>query len=349
MITRGPACSPSVSLTGPGARANQKRMPTYSAPDVSSLPQDVMRLVEEQPALITDILQHGFESLQNDFTVRYLQDESYLYSLTSFDVARVADDDFKPQKAAALGLRKAKLQSVDYDFYIARDQVINIALSHVRKFTGVTDLNAALDNPLALMFLQEVLKAQGGYMRKNGSFKGSRNPTGIGAGSAIDGILKKLSAGVATDEDIPETHVVTPAAALDDSNTYDHVQAVCDAVLKYKEDLLDYDLECRLSTGTKQKYDRGRRAKFPQHVKPGEEATSPDEYSKIKFVTDPGLAEKDTIIITPKSNLIFGMDANVGLNKITVKDDIKGLKVNVLFRGLFDYAYGNFVFHNGKY
>ncbi|OZI08251.1 hypothetical protein BWI93_10310 [Siphonobacter sp. BAB-5385] len=321
----------------------------YSTPDVSSLPQDVMRLVEENPRLITDIVQLGFESLQNDFTVSYLQDESYLYSLTAFDVARVADDDFKPQKASALGLRKAKLQDVDYDFFIPRSQVISIALSHVRKFTDVTDLNAALDNPLALMFLQEVLKAQGSFMRQNGSFKGSRNAAGIGAGSAIDGILKKFSAGVATDEDIPEEHVVTPAAALDDENTYDHVQDLCDAVVKYKEDLLDYPLEFRLSKATKQKYDRNRRAKFPQHVKPGEEATSPDEYSGIKFVTDPGLANKETTLITPKTNLIFGMDSNIGVNKITVKDDMKGLKVNVFFRGLFDYAYGNFVFHNGKY
>ncbi|WP_309708093.1 hypothetical protein [Siphonobacter sp. SORGH_AS_0500] len=322
---------------------------TYSTPDVSSLPQDVMRLVEENPALITDIVQLGFESLQNDFTVTYLQDEAYLYSLTAFDVARVADDDFKPQKASALNLRKAKLQDVDYDFFIPRSQVMSIALSHVRKFTGVTDLNEALDNPLALMFLQEVLKAQGSFMRQNGSFKGSRNAAGTGAINAIDGLLKKLAAGVTTDEDIPETHVVTPTSALDDSNTYKHVQDLCDAIVKYKEDLLDYDLEFRLSRATKQKYDRGRRAKYPDHVKPGEEATSPDEYSGIKFVTDPGLANKETTLITPKTNLIFGMDANIGVNKITVKDDMKGLKVNVFFRGLFDYGYGPFIFHNGKY
>ncbi|PMD97393.1 hypothetical protein BWI97_07120 [Siphonobacter sp. BAB-5405] len=309
-----------------------------------------MTLVEESPVLITDIIREGFESLQNDFTTTYLEDQAYLYSLTAFDVARVADDDFKPAKASALNLRKAQLQNVDFDFYIPRSQVLSIALSHTRQFTGVSDVNEALDNPLELMFLREVLRAQGGFMRRNGSFKGSRNAAGTGAANAVDGILKKVAAGTAgSDADIPEEHVITPAAALDEKNAYDHVQGICDAILKHKEDLLSYPLEMRLAKATKLKYDRNRRTKFPQSVGPGETASHPDDYDGITFVEDPGLAEKDTIIVAPKSNLIFGMDSDVGINKIKIIDDLKGLKVNVFFRGLFDYAYGNFMFHNGKY
>jgi hypothetical protein len=323
-----------------------------STPDISSLPADVLRYVEENPYLLTDILRDGFQSLNNDFTVVQCEDEVALYSLTAFDIAQVASDDFKPLAASKIGFRKAKMQNIDYDFQIPRSKVIEIMTTHVRKFVNAGSVQDALTNPVELLFLQEVLAAQGSFLRMNGAWKGDQDSTaGPGAANAVDGLLLKMAAGSAAGpgNDIPASHVVPPAAALDETNTYDHVQELCDKIVATKEDLLSLPLEARCSFATKQKYDRNRRALFPHSVGPQDSSSVVDDYDNIKFVVDPGLAGKDFISITPRSNLIFGTDADVTKNRITIIPDMKVWKVNVFVRAFFDYGYGNFIFHNAKY
>lgn len=321
-------------------------MPTQSL-DITAIPADLQRYVEANPEIITDLVQDGFQQLNNDFDVRYADDEEVITNMRVMDILRVATDDFTPVKAAEFGHRKWKMQDIDADIFIPRSQITSIAKSWLRNAKRVGSVQEVLDNPIETMFLREIIQGQGLFLRENSSWKGDADSAQTGSLFAVDGLLLKIIAGAGGGGDIPSAHTVAgPTTFTTDESVYDHIQAMCDKYADVLPRLAESRGEIRLSRRMKQRYDRGRRAKFPQSVGPQDVAIAPDDYENLVFVIDVGLAGKETVIITPPNNLFFGTDG--GQNRLTIIQDVKGWKMNMFFRCAFDYAYGKFIVRNNK-
>lgn len=314
--------------------------------DITAIPADLQRYVEANPEIITDLIQDGFQELNNDFDVRYADDEEVITNMRVMDILRVASDDFTPVKAAEFGYRKWKMQEIDADFFVPRSQLISLAKSWLREAKRVGSVQETLDNPFEAFFLREIIQGQGLFLRENSAWKGDADTAQTGSLFAIDGLLYKMIAGVA-DNSIPAANTVTVAGAFaDDEAVYDHIQTLCDKYADVLPRLAESRAEIRLSRRMKQRYDRGRRAKFPESVGPKDVATSADDYENLVFTVDVGLAGKETVVITPPKNLFFGTDGSQ--NRLTIIQDVKGWKVNLFFRAAFDFAYGKFIVRNNK-
>lgn len=320
-------------------------MPTQSL-DYTAIPADLQRYVEANPEIITDLIQDGFQQINNDFDVRYADDEEVITNMRVMDILRVASDDFTPVKAAEFGYRKWKMQEVDADLFIPRSQLISLAKSWLRNAKRVGSVQETLDNPFEAFFLREIIQGQGLFLRENSSWKGDADAAETGSLYALDGLLYKMIAGVA-DSSIPAANTVTVAGAFaDDVAVYDHIQTMCDKYADVLPRLAESKAEIRLARRMKQRYDRGRRTKFPDSVGPKDVAATADDYENLVFTVDVGLAGKETVVITPPSNLFFGTDG--GQNRLTIVQDVKGWKVNLFFRAAFDFAYGKFIVRNNK-
>jgi len=323
-------------------------MPATPNLDITQIPSDLLAHVEANPEIISDIIQDGFQQVANDFDVRYAEDEEVITSMRVMDTLRVASDDFKPAKGADFKTRKWKLQEVDADFFIPRSQILAIAKSYLRKVKGLGNVQAVLDNPFETFFLEEIIQGQGLFLRENTAWKGDADAAQVGSLTAMDGLLLKLIAGAAGGGDIPAANTLTHVGAFAGvEEIYEHVQALCE---KYDDNLprlAETSTEIRLSRSMWKKYNQGRRAKFPDHVGPNETATSPDDHDNKKFVIDPGLAAKESVIITPPNNLFFGTDGAIK-PRLSIQPQIKGWEVNIFLRGAFDYAHGPFIVRNNK-
>lgn len=323
-------------------------MPVTPNLDITQIPSDLLAHVEANPEIISDIIQDGFQQVANDFDVRYAEDEEVITSMRVMDTLRVASDDFKPAKGADFKTRKWKLQEVDADFFIPRSQILAIAKSYLRKVKGLGNVQAVLDNPFETFFLEEIIQGQGLFLRENTAWKGDADAAQVGSLTAMDGLLLKLIAGAAGGGDIPAANTLTHVGAFAGvEEIYEHVQALCE---KYDDNLprlAETSTEIRLSRSMWKKYNQGRRAKFPDHVGPNETATSPDDHDNKKFVIDPGLAAKESVIITPPNNLFFGTDGAIK-PRLSIQPQIKGWEVNIFLRGAFDYAHGPFIVRNNK-
>ena len=323
-------------------------MPATPNLDITQIPSELLAHVEANPEIISDIIQDGFQQVANDFDVRYAEDEEVITSMRVMDTLRVASDDFKPAKGADFKTRKWKLQEVDADFFIPRSQILAIAKSYLRKVKGLGNVQAVLDNPFETFFLEEIIQGQGLFLRENTAWKGDADAAQVGSLTAMDGLLLKLIAGAAGGGDIPAANTLTHVGAFAGvEEIYEHVQALCE---KYDDNLprlAETSTEIRLSRSMWKKYNQGRRAKFPDHVGPNETATSPDDHDNKKFVIDPGLAAKESVIITPPNNLFFGTDGAIK-PRLSIQPQIKGWEVNIFLRGAFDYAHGPFIVRNNK-
>lgn len=321
-------------------------MPTQSL-DVTAMPAELMRYVEHNPEIITDLVQDGFKSLGQDFDVRYADDEETITNMRVMDILRVASDDFTPVKAAEFGFRKWKMQDIDADIFIPRSQVLSLAKSWLRSAKRVGSVQEVLDNPVETFFLREIVQGQGLFLRENSVWKGDADTAQTGSLHAVDGLILKLVAATSGGE-IPAGHVVAAPAnlATSDEAVYEHIQALCDKYADVLPRMAESSAEIRLSRKMKQRYDRGRRAKFPDSVGPNDTTISPDDYENFKFKIDVGLAGKSTIVITPPQNLFFGTDG--GQNRLTIDPQVKGWNVNLFFRCAFDFAYGKFIVRNNQ-
>jgi len=313
--------------------------------DLTAIPADLQRYVEANPEIITDLVQDGFQQINNDFDVRYADDEEVITNMHVMDILRVASDDFTPLKAAEFGYRKWKMQEVDADMFIPRSQLTSLAKSWLRDAKRVGSVQETLDNPFEAFFLREIIQGQGLFMRENSAWKGDQDTAQTGSLYALDGLLYKMIAGVA-DGSIPAANTLTITTFADDAAVYDHIQALCDKYADVLPRLAESRGEIRLSRKMKMRYDKGRRAKFPNTVGPQDVALSPDDYENLVFTVDVGLFGKDTVIITPPKNLFFGTDGSQ--NRLTIIQDVKGWKVNLFFRAAFDFAYGKFIVRNNK-
>lgn len=320
-------------------------MPLTQSLDTTAIPAELQRYVEANPEIITDLLQDGFQQINNDFDVRYADDEEVITNMRVMDILRVASDDYTPVKAADFGYRKWKMQDVDADIFIPRSQIMGLAKGWLRQSKRVGSVQEVLDNPFETFFLREIIQGQGLFMRENSSWKGDADTAQTGSLYALDGLLYKIIAGVA-DGSIPAANTLNIAAFADDAAVYDHIQALCDKYASVLPRLAESRGEIRLSRAMKLRYDRGRRAKFPNSVGPKDVALAPDDYENLVFTIDVGLAGKETIVITPPNNLFFGTDG--GQNRLTIIQDVKGWKCNLFFRAAFDFAYGKFIVRNNK-
>lgn len=321
-------------------------MPTQSL-DITAIPSELKKYVEANPEIITDLVQDGFQQINKDFDIRYAQDEEVITNMRVMDILRVASDDFTPVKAAEFGYRKWKMQEVDADVFIPRSQIISLANSWLRTSKRVGSVQEVLDNPFETFFLREIIQGQGLFLRENSSWKGDADSAQTGSLYAVDGLIFKLVTATSGGE-IPAGHVVAAPADLSTSDeaVYEHIQAMCDKYADVLPRMAESSAEIRLSRKMKQRYDRGRRAKFPDSVGPNDKALTPDDYENMKFVIDVGLAGKETIVITPPQNLFFGTDG--GQNRLTIDPQVKGWNVNLFFRCAFDFAYGKFIVRNNK-
>jgi len=322
-------------------------MPTKNL-DITQIPSDLLAHVEANPEIISDIIQDGFQQVSNDFDVRYTEDEEVITSMKVMDTLRVASDDFTPAKGAEFKTRKWKLQEIDADFFIPRSQIIAITNSYLRKVKGLGTVQSVLDNPFETFFLQEIIQGQGLFLRENSSWKGDADAAQVGSLFAIDGLLLKLITGAAGGGDIPAGNTITVSGAFADTSAiYNHIQALCDKFDDNLPRLAESSTEIRLSRSMWKKYNQGRRVLFPDHVGPNEATFTPDDHDNKKFIIDPGLAGKETVIVTPPNNLFFGTDGTIQ-PRLSINQQLKGWEVNIFMRAAFDYAHGPFIVRNSK-
>lgn len=323
-------------------------MPATPNLDITQIPSDLLAHVEANPEIISDIIQDGFQQVANDFDVRYAEDEEVITSMRVMDTLRVASDDFKPAKGADFKTRKWKLQEVDADFFIPRSQILAIAKSYLRKVKSFGNVQAVLDNPFETFFLQEIIQGQGLFLRENTAWKGDADAAQVGSLTAMDGLLLKIITGAAGGGDIPAANTLAVAGAFASNEAiYEHIQELSEKFDDNLPRLAETSTEIRLSRSMWKKYNKGRRALFPDHVGPNETTASPDDHDNKKFVIDPGLAGKETVVITPPSNLFFGTDGAI-YPRLSIQPQLKGWEVNIFLRGAFDYAHGPFIVRNNK-
>lgn len=321
-------------------------MPAEKLFDFTNFEANLMRTYDGNGALIMDYMIDGVSALQNDFAVRLVRDKLPLLSIKFKDAFKKASDSFEGRKAVEVRSRFAEFDEGDIDLEFTYSDIREAWRTYLGwlKEPG-RSLADVRDNPFELFFVRGIINAHFAFVREKTAWGGISNATAIGAENITDGLLKKLTAGRASGGDILASHVYS-ADVFNDSTAYEEVNGVAQLVADVKPVLLRFPLNCYLSQQTYDKYRRNRRTLFPNHVSPSEKPTTLDDYSNISLVVDPGLAGKDTVVITPKENLLFTGNESAGAYSLNVVKQIKSYQISIRVSMGFNYASPDLLFLN---
>ncbi len=305
-----------------------------------------MSTIDGDGQIILDSVVYGAQSLANDFTVLVTRDKAPLVQLDVKDAWKPASDNFDGKQALSVRSRFATFKEADIDLEITLSQINEIYKSYLGwiKTAGRTMIEIQ-DNPFEIFFLQHILSSHFEMLRLNTAWNGVYNAAGSGAGSLVDGFLTIFTAGRAVGGDIEASHVYD-GAVLTTSNAYDQFNAVADMVNNVRPKMLLKELDVKCSQQAYDKYRKDRRLRFKEHVGPADRPENLDDYSNMKFKVDPGLAGKDTIVITPPKNLLFVCNSNPGEYRLSIVKDVKSYKVSIRCSLGFDFATPDELFLN---
>ncbi|MPR36535.1 hypothetical protein [Salmonirosea aquatica] len=316
--------------------------------DFSNFHTDLMRTIDGDGAIIQDRVMFGAERLGSDFTLLLTRDRAPLVRMSVKDAWRPAGDNFDPKAALEVKTRFASFKEADIDLEFKYSDIKEAYQTYLGwlKTPGLS-LNDVNKNPFELFFLGYILAKHFEFLRLNTAFKGVYNAAGSGAGSLADGFIAKFATGRGVGGDIAASHVFT-AAAITASNAYAQVNGVADLVAATDQKLLNENLNVYTSRTVYDKYRQNRRTLFPNHVGPADRPTTLDDYSNMTFVNEPGLAGKDTIVITPKQNLLFVCNEDINMFSINIVKQIKSWQLTVRVSLDFDYATPDWIYLNDK-
>ncbi|GAB3990343.1 hypothetical protein GCM10028807_17300 [Spirosoma daeguense] len=319
--------------------------------DFSKLPDALKQVFDGKKEIITDVLIDGEAKLRELYNLLVTDNKSPLVNLEILDVLRAASDDFTPSEGVLkFGARVPEFEDVDIDLQFTTGEIQALYRSYLQYVKGLSSEKDLLANPFEVFFLTQILKTARANMVEKASWKAVKNAANTGSAYAITGLLAKLTTGRAGGGDIPAANVLTVAGGttIDDLNAYDQAIALCKVVEAANEAMLEIPLQFRCSPGMSRSINRQRQAKFPNLVRPNEVMRSIDGYENITITPDPGLSGKQTMVITPGSNMNFVCNEDVAAYTLTVVKDVKALKINIRMSVGFDYGYGKFTFLNTK-
>ena len=319
-------------------------------PNISTLPVEVRTLLSQNPVIFTDFMTSGMPWIQEHFTIVENDGQTAMWSIEALDFLRPAGDDWLPQDAIKLGAKVPKFEDIDGDLNIPRSQIISMARSHIKNIAKAPNLKSALANPMfAYGFIELLTKQAGSLLETNSIFRGVRSNTvgAVGSGLSMNGLNFKIAAGVASG-DIPAGNVRATGGAISDANVYNEVKELAQKTAGN----VAYDgkpMNLYLSPAMYRKYVQSRRAAFPtEQLLNAPDPTSPDDFSNITFVKTPGLNGSQKMFISVKANLFFCLPEGFWQPKITMIEDVKNYKTNLLFSGTVEYNFGKLVFTNDR-
>lgn len=291
---------------------------------------------------MAEILQ-GIDVIEND-------GKTPLYTWEFMDQIKKAEDAFVANKIAKLKARIPTIEDYEIDTEISRSELISIGRSYQKWMMGIESLDEALKADFALFFLQKAMKEM--IVQKialKAVWKGNRTVTQSdrGAEKSFTGLIKRISDGYAVGGDIPADNVFESEEALDEDNAYDEVNAVCQKAYNTVE-LTGLPINVYLSEQVWLNYCKKRRAMSPNTIKLGETTDKPDYMPNLTFKPQHGLAGKETVVVTPKTNLKFSVNDNPGNYNLEMAKVMKGYQLNILASGGVDYGYGAYLFCNDK-
>lgn len=307
---------------------------------------DLMRTIDGNGQIILDSVVYGAQSLGNDFQVLVTRDKAALVQLDVKDAWKPASDGFDPKQALDVRSRFATFKEADIDMEITLSQIKEVYQSYIGwvKAPGRTLIEVS-DTPFEMFFLNHILSTHFEMLRLNTAWNGVYNAAGSGAGSLVDGFLTMFTAGRGVNGDIKAEHVFD-GAIITALNAYDQFNGVADLVKSVRPKMLLKDLDVKCSLQAYDNYRKNRRVLFKEHVGPADRPTVLDDYSNMKFKVDPGLAGKDTIVITPPKNLLFVCNADPGQYRLSIVKDVKSYKISIRVSLGFDYATADELFLN---
>jgi hypothetical protein len=316
---------------------------------VTNFDTNLLRVYEEQGGqVIQDAVLFGIDSLKNDFKVVMTRDKAPLLKVDVKDGLKASSNTFAPQSVLGVKSRIADFMDADIDFEITNEDIKELYRSYLGWVMEPTRSESEVrDNPFELFFVRQVIARHFEFIRLKTAWKGVFNASAVGAENIADGLIAKITAGIA-DSSIAAGNVFTAAATISTSNAYDQVNGVADKVAAADEKLLSAPLNVYLSQGMYDKYRKHRRALFPEHVGPNERPTTHDDYSNMSFVVDPGLAARDKVVITKKENLLFVVNEDPAAFSMNIVRQVKSYQVSMRISAGFDFATGDWLFTNDK-
>lgn len=310
-----------------------------------------MQVFDGKKEIITDVLIDGEAKIRELYQLLVTDNKSPLINLQIMDILRAASDDFNPSAGALqFGARIPTFEDVDIDLQFTTGEIQTLYRSYLQYVKGLSSEKEVLANPFEVFFISQILRAARANLIERASWKAVKNAASTGSVYAITGLLSKLTTGRAGGGDIPAGNVLTVAGgvAIDDTNSYEQMLALCQVVEAQNQAMLEIPLQFRCSPGMVRSINRRRQAKFPTTVRPGEVMTNIDGYENITLVADVGLSGKQTQVITPASNMNFVCNEDVNAYTLTVVKDVKATKINIRMSVGFDYGFGKFTFLNDK-
>lgn len=306
----------------------------------------LMETIDGNGQIILDSVVYGAESLANDFTVTVTRDKAALVQLDVKDAWKPASDSFSGEQAISVRSRFATFKEADIDMEVTLSQINEIYKSYIgwTIAPGRTMIELQ-DNPYEIFFLKHILSTHFEMLRLETAWNGVYNPAGKGAGVLVDGFLTMFTAGRGVNGDIEASHVYD-GAAITASNAYDQFNNVAELIKDERPKLLLKPLDLKCSLHAYDLYRKNRRILFKEHVGPADRPTVLDDFSNISFKVDPGLAGKDTIVITPPKNLLFVCNADPGQYRLSIVKAIKSYQISIRVSIGFDYATPDELFLN---
>ena len=315
---------------------------------IDALPDELMQAFEHDPTIIMQPILNGTEAMNKYFKVGFARDKATYTNAEIFDAVRVAGPDFAPVNALTLGVRKVQLEDFDIDLTLSRETLKGWVRSYLGDITGMNREKPLIEaQGFPAFMLQQIIGRQFGFMYLMGAWKGERAVNGKKAEKSVTGLLEKLTIGRASGGDIPTSNVHT-AAVITVANAYEEVNAVAELIKTNNSELLGRALECRMSPELYIMYKRNRQALFPTHLSPTDNPTALDDFSNITLVQEPGLAGKQTVLITDPNMLRLTTNESVGDYAMSMERKVKSWDFNLHFSLCFDYAYGKLIYLNDK-
>lgn len=304
--------------------------------------------IETDGTILQDAIVNGAETLRDNFEVVKTRDKVALLKLDVKDGWAPASDNFDPQEVIDGKSRLVSFREADIDLKVTLSQIEAIYKTYLgwvqTKGRTLDEVNA---NPFELFFLNHVIQRHFEFVREITAWNGVYNATGKGAASLTDGFLTKFLAGQGVGGDIASSHVFD-GAPLTVANAYDQFNGVADLVRDEKPKMLKKALNVYCGQVSYDKYRKNRRTLFKEHVGPADRPTTLDDYSNMNFIIDPGLADSDAIVITPKRNLLFVCNDDAGAYSLNIVKQIKHWELNIRASLDFDYASGELLFKNDQ-
>lgn len=318
--------------------------------NITTLPTELQTLLNENPQMFVDIMTSGMPWINEHFTVIESDGRTPLWNMEVVDFLRPAGDNWLPQQALKLGAKVPNFQDIDGDLEFPRSEILKMARSHVKKIAGAPSLKEAIQmKPFSYAFLSQIAAATGSLIETKGLFKGVRSasPTAQGTNLSMDGLNLKIGLGVASG-DIPTSNVHTSVAgAIDETNAYTEVQELCQKT-ESNVALDGTPLNFYLSPSQYRAYCKSRRIANPNIVGPGETPDTIDDFDNIKFIKTPGLSGTQKHFISVKGNLFFCVPEGFMSPAITMVEDVKLYKTNILLSASVEYNFGKMLFTNTK-